>query len=287
MALSTTAKSGGKPIAVVVGGDDDGMVVYTTSAPKTSKTALTAAQKALIAASLKSDGYDPEASEPARLIERALAGETCTGIRAPAGGSFTLHPSETPERVYVAGPSGAGKSTITAMYVREWCEMHPDQPVYLFSTHDGEKAYEELPITQIALDEDFLEEPPGLDELKNSLTIFDDTDNLQDKNLQKAVQAVNNDLLANGRKYGISTITLNHQISDYSRTRTQLNEANRVVVFPSAGGSYHINRFLTVYAGFDKTQIKRFLDTNSRWACLGTTLPGYVITENEVYLVRG
>jgi hypothetical protein len=283
MALSTKS---GKPIAVVAGGDEDGLVVYTTAAPKTTKSALTAAQKALVAASLKKDGFDPENSEPARLIERALAGDHCNSIRAPAGGSFILHPSETPERVYVAGPSGAGKSTITAQYVREFHEMYPKRSIFLFSTHDGERAYEELPVTQIDLDQEFLDDPPGLAELKESLVIFDDTDNLQDKGLQKAVQAVNNDLLANGRKHGIYTITLNHQISDYSRTRTQLNEANRVVVFPNAGGTYHITRFLKVYAGFDKVQIKKFLDTSSRWACLGTTIPGYVITENEVYLVR-
>jgi hypothetical protein len=283
MALSTKS---GKPIAVVAGGDDDGLIVYTTSAPKTTKSALTAAQKALVAASLKRDGFDAEDSEPARLIERALAGDHCNSIRAPAGGSFILHPSETPERVYIAGPSGAGKSTITAQYIREWCEMYPKRSVFLFSTHDGERAYEELPVTQIDLDQDFLDDPPGLAELKESLVIFDDCDNLQDKGLQKAVQAVNNDLLANGRKHGIYTITLNHQISDYSRTRTQLNEANRVVVFPNAGGTYHLTRFLKVYAGFDKVQIKKFLDTSSRWACLGTTLPGYVVTEHECYLVR-
>ena len=283
MALSTKS---GKPIAVVAGGDDDGLIVYTTSAPKTTKSALTAAQKALVAASLKRDGFDAEDSEPARLIERALAGDHCNSIRAPAGGSFILHPSETPERVYIAGPSGAGKSTITAQYIREWCEMYPKRSVFLFSTHDGERAYEELSVTQIDLDQDFLDDPPGLAELKESLVIFDDCDNLQDKGLQRAVQAVNNDLLANGRKHNIYVITLNHQISDYSRTRTQLNEANRVVVFPHAGGTYHINRFLKVYAGFDKVQIKKFLDTSSRWACLGTTIPGYVVTENEVYLVR-
>jgi hypothetical protein len=283
MALSTKS---GKPIAVVAGGDDDGLIVYTTSAPKTTKSALTAAQKALIAASLKKDGFDAEDSEPARLIERALAGDHCSSIRAPAGGSFIIHPSETPERVYIAGPSGAGKSTITAQYIREWCEMYPKRSVFLFSTHDGERAYEELSVTQIDLDQDFLDDPPGLAELKESLVIFDDCDNLQDKGLQKAVQAVNNDLLANGRKHGIYTITLNHQISDYSRTRTQLNEANRVVVFPNAGATYHLTRFLKVYAGMDKVQIKKFLDTSSRWACLGTTIPGYVVTENECYLVR-
>jgi hypothetical protein len=164
--------------------------------------------------------------------------------------------------------------------------MFPKRSIFLFSTHDGEKAYEELPVTQIDLDQEFLDDPPGLAELKESLVIFDDTDNLQDKGLQRAVQAVNSDLLANGRKHGIYVITLNHQISDYSRTRTQLNEANRVVLFPNAGGTYHVTRFLKVYAGMDKVQIKKFLDTSSRWACLGTTIPAYVITENECYLVR-
>jgi hypothetical protein len=163
--------------------------------------------------------------------------------------------------------------------------MFPKRSVFLISTHEEEKAYKILPINQIALDETFLESPPTLTDLQQSLVVFDDTDNLQDKDLQRAVQALNNDLLANGRKYEIHVVTLAHQLMDYSRSRTLLNEANRVVFF-NGGSAYHVQRYLKVYAGLQPKQIRRILDSKSRWTCMGLTIPNYVVTEHEVYVIR-
>jgi len=283
MALSTKS---GKPIAVVAGGDDDGMKVFLAPAPKTTKTALTAAQKALVAASLKKDGFDPETSEPARLIERALAGEHCNSIRAPASGTFSIFPSATPDRIFVGGPSGCGKSSVTAQYVREWVDEHPNQKVYLFSTHDGEKAYAELPMIQIELDDEFLEDPPTLEELKGSLLVFDDVDQLQNRQLQKAVSAVIADVLANGRKYDIWVVSLAHMMCNGHQTRLQILESTRIVIFPGGAASYHNERLLRTYCGLSKKNIAAVLSSPSRWVCISRTAPMYILTEDECYLLQ-
>ena len=199
-------------------------------------------------------------------------------------GQFLILPTERTERVYIAGKSGVGKSTIASMYIREYTEMFPDRRVILVSTHSDEKAYEMFDITQIPLDDSFVEKPPELLDLQNALVIFDDCDNLTSKKLSDAVKAVNNNLIANGRKYDIHVITMSHQLMDYSRTRHLLNEANRVIFF-LGGSAYHNKRYLSVYAGLDKSQINRVLSLKSRWVCLGLTMPNYFISQHEVGLI--
>lgn len=226
-----------------------------------------------------SEDLRPKASE----MRLRLNSANKTAFKLPAG-SFCLLPTAEPERLYVAGRSGAGKSVVAALYIREWVEQHPGGRVILLSTHDDEKAYESLPVQQMDLDEDFISDPPTVQELANSLVVFDDVDNLQDKKLQAAVGALQNDLIANGRKHGIWTVNLNHQLTDYSRTRHLLNEASRVVFFPG-GTTYHISRYLKVYAGLSPLQIKRVLAVKSRWVCLGLGTPMYVLSEHELFIL--
>lgn len=200
-------------------------------------------------------------------------------------GKMVVLPSKDTERVFVAGKSGAGKSCFAASYIREYQEMFPDRKVFLFSVHDGEKAYAMLEHAAIVLDEGFLENPPGLDDLKNSLCVFDDCDALQNRKLMAAVDAVNLDLINNGRKYNITVLTLAHQLMEYKRTRGQLNEASRVVFFPQ-GSSYHNKRFLKEYGGLNSEWIKKILSERSRWVCLDTGLPNSYVTENAVVIIR-
>jgi len=200
-------------------------------------------------------------------------------------GKMIVLPSKETERVFVAGKSGAGKSCFAASYIREYQEMFPDRKVFLFSTHDGEKAYEMLEHAAIVLDEGFKENPPSLDDLKSSLCVFDDCDSLQDKGLLAAVDSLNLDLINNGRKYGISVITLAHQLMNYKQTRGQLNEANRVVFFPQAS-AYHNQAYLKRYAGLNGEWIKKILAEKSRWICLDLRLPQSYVTENAVVIIR-
>jgi len=291
----------GTPVAVVCTGADEGKKIFIApddGAPEQSydpesvldiapsKTKImSAAERMNIRRYLSSDPPEDLAlSAHIAKLQRELAIKNRYEYFSEDG-LLCVYPSKQSERIYVAGKSGAGKSTFTAQYIREYQEMFPDRRVILFSTHDDEKAYKKLNIVQVELDEEFMESPPTLDELAESLVVFDDTDNLQDKNLQRTINAVNADLLANGRKYNIHVITLAHQLMDYCRSRTLLNEANRVVFF-NGGSAYHIQRYMKVYAGLEPKQIRRILNSKSRWTCLGLTLPNYVVNEHEVYLIR-
>ena len=210
--------------------------------------------------------------------------EVCQKSIKIDAGQFIIRPTKETERIYIAGRSGCGKSSLASMYAREYREMFPKNKMYIISTHHDEKAYEHFEMSQLTLDDTFVEEPPTLDDLANSLVIFDDCDNLTDKKLQDAVKRVNSNLIANGRKYGTHVLTLAHQLMDYSRTRHLLIEANRVVFF-LGGSAYHNKRFLKEYAGMDKNQSQKILGLRSRWVCLGLTMPNYFISENEVSLL--
>ena len=200
-------------------------------------------------------------------------------------GKFVIMPSKTSERVFIAGASGVGKSCLTSMYMNEYKQIYPSRQIYLFTTHEDEKAYKHHNINQILLDDNFGIEKYNLKDLENSLVVFDDCDNLQNSKIANKITLLNNDLISNGRKYQIHVITLSHQLMDYKRTRLLLTEANKVVFFLGSG-KYHINRYLRVYCGFDNEQIKRILKLRSRWVCLSFTIPNYFISEHEIGILN-
>lgn len=210
--------------------------------------------------------------------------ESCSNKFHIDSGQFNILPSKNTERIFIAGASGSGKSTISSMYIHEYKIMFPKRKVYLFSTHDGEKAYQVHDIIQIKLDLKFVSKPPSLNDLKDSLCIFDDADNLQDKKVQNAINSLNSDLISNGRKYNIHVLSLAHQLMDYSRTRLLLIEANRVIFFLNSG-KYHTQRYLKVYAGLDQKQIRTILSLRSRWVCLSSGIPNYYISQYEIGLL--
>ena len=154
----------------------------------------------------------------------------------------------------------------------------------MFSTHKAEHAYSTLPIEYQELSILLGSERPTVQELANSLVLFDDVDNLQDKKLQDAVNALQSDLLANGRKYKISVMIIAHQLMNYKQTRNILSECYRVVFFPQSS-KYHVNRYLKTYAGIQKSDIDRIMATKSRWICLQTTVPNIVIAEHDVFIL--
>lgn len=207
------------------------------------------------------------------------------------GGTMVIMPDKKSERVMIAGMSGAGKSCLAAMYMHEYHQLFPKRKIVLISSHDGEKAYEKIkhvviPLTDFQPDpETKTYEPLAVADLKECLVVFDDCDNIADKTIDKHVQALNNDLIANGRKYDIHVMTLSHHLMNYSKTRNLLLEANKVVFF-SSGTAYHVNQFLQKYGGLDKECIKKIMGLKSRWCMLAQAVPAYVVHEHGAFLLR-
>lgn len=193
-------------------------------------------------------------------------------------------PDKESERIYIAGKSGSGKSFLTAIYAREYNEMFPKRKIYIFTKHDKEKAYKNIPHIEITCDDDMVKEEIKVTDFKKSLVIFDDCDHIQDKKISTNIRRFNNDLITTGRKYDIHTITLQHQLMDYKETRNLLNEANKVIFFNSAS-NYHVTRYLKVYVGLDPQQIKKITGLKSRWTMISLSIPTYVLHEHGIFLL--
>lgn len=203
--------------------------------------------------------------------------ELSSGIMIPL-------PDENSERIYIAGKSGSGKSFLTAVYAREYHDLFPKRKIYIFTKHEKERAYKNIPHVEITCDDDMVKDEIDVKQFKKSLVIFDDCDHIQDKKISVNIKRFNNDLITTGRKYDIHTITLQHQLMDYKETRNLLNEANKVIFFNSAS-NYHVTRYLKVYVGLDPQQIKKITSLKSRWTMISLSIPTYVLHEHGIFML--
>lgn len=188
------------------------------------------------------------------------------------------------EKIYITAPSGAGKSTFTGKWIGEYTKMFKDNEIFLFSSINHDRVLDKHDPCRIILDNDLLNDPIEPEELQDSLVIFDDTDTIRDRNMKLFLENLRDHILEVGRHFNIRTLITSHLLSNYSSTRRILNEATGVVVFPKSGsGTYHIKNFLKTYCGFDKEQIKKFVNLPSRWVMVYRSYPQYVIHEKGAY----
>ncbi len=306
----------GKPVAAVCGGPLDGRILHvTTEAEEPDRSpdnediydilsegefALTPGQYKLLplkdrqklkkAMATKQEPLDQYLVEPYKKGSAKLKELLKKEVSVPGDGVMVIMPARESERIMIAGMSGSGKSCLAAMYMREYREMHPKRNIILISSHDDEKAYQQIDHIAMPLS-DFLPDPetglvdmPSVIDLKESLIVFDDCDNISDKVLSKNILALNDDLIANGRKYDIHVLTLSHHLMNYSKTRNLLMEANKVVFF-QAGTSYHVKEFLKKYAGLDPKTIVKVCAIHARWIMLAQCSPMYIIHEHGALLL--
>ena len=203
-------------------------------------------------------------------------------------------PSEETERVFVAGESGCGKTTVARTYADNYNHMFPYNPIWIFARQEADPAFDGLKRHEIVVDssipesqqdiDDILSGAISLDQLANSLVIFDDMDNLQEGKLLKAVHKLMNDVVTNGRKKDIHMIYISHLILNYQQTRIILNEANKVFFFPGCG-SRQIEAFLKTYASMKAAEIQRIVSLKSRWVMLSRKVPRYIIYEKGIFLL--
>lgn len=192
---------------------------------------------------------------------------------------------EIVEKIYISAPSGAGKSTWAGSYMNEYKKIFKDDDIYLFSSIKKDKVLDKHEPIRITLDEELIQDMIDPSEIPNTLAVFDDVDTIQNARLKNAVCSFRDWLLEQGRHFDIRMLMTSHLLSNYKHTRRILNEATAVVVFPKSGsGTYHIKRFLQMYCGFDKAQIKKFINLPSRWVAIYRSYPQYVIYEKGAYI---
>ena len=65
---------------------------------------------------------------------------------------------------------------------------------------------------------------------KPTLVIFDDIEDFATKKQNKEIERLRDEVLRNGRSYGIYSIFVHHQPTDYKATRNMIFESNKTIV---------------------------------------------------------
>lgn len=254
MSFTDVDQEGARPFAIVNGGKADGQIIYILEKHNTG---------------LK--------SKPWRHIEYNK-------------GEFELYPDPDNIRViYVAGPAGSGKSTYCAQYIAKMRNIYPDSQFILFSRLNEDRVLDELDPERVVIDETLIEDPIEYDDIPaNSIILFDDIDCVSDKDLQKRVYKIKDQLLELGRHKHITVLVTSHLINgnDKATTRTMLNESQAVVFFPSGSSAYGINFFAKKYLGFSTKQIDTMMGYETRWITVLTKFPQIIMTEHTAIFAK-
>jgi len=192
---------------------------------------------------------------------------------------------EIGQRVFCAGPSGSGKSTIAGQYIEELMKMFPKKEFILFSKVEEDEALDHLKPNRVNISKKLIDYPIKTEDLKNSITLFDDIDKIQDPKIVDSLQRLRNAMLETGRHDLTYTICCGHQIANNAETKVQLNECDCVIFFPRAG-VHGIKYFLTSYCGLSKKQIEKIIHLPSRWVAIFKIYPMYVLYEKGCFLLN-
>jgi hypothetical protein len=188
---------------------------------------------------------------------------------------------------YVTGMSGSGKSYFASELISSYSKLFPQNPIYLFSNKPDDPVLDKHEkLLRIKLDDALLEQPIGIEELKNSLVIYDDVEAIPSKKLEKELNRIRDLILQVGRSGKTSYIYISHQSNNYSTTRTILNEMTSITIFPQYTSKYSLKYLLERYFGLDKDQIKKINSIPSRWVTIFKTGPMSVLHERGAYLLN-
>lgn len=195
-------------------------------------------------------------------------------------------PEEERKVFYIAGMSGCGKSTFTSDLIGNYIKIFPKNNIYLFSNKPSDPVLDKhKKIIRISLDEELITDPIELNELKNSLVIFDDIEYTPNKLIGEELDRIRDLILQQGRSYKISFCYISHQLTNYKHSRVILNECHSVVLFPKMTTTYALKYLLEKYFGFSKSDIINLKALNTRWVCINK-VPPYVIYQNGIYVVN-
>jgi len=197
------------------------------------------------------------------------------------------------ERNYISGMSGSGKSTYLANWLSQYLKQpgNSDKTIYIISSVDYDPVIDdrfEKNIFRIPIDDDLVQNPLQEDEFDEGVIVFDDTSKIKNIKQRNAIFNLLESLCETARHYKLQLLITSHMISNYSRTRTILNESTSVTLFPKhAGGLHYVKDFLSKRCGLNKEQVKHFINMGkvSRWVTIYKN-PMYLISSKECYMIN-
>src|SRR6201996_4986605 len=245
----------GKPIAIIVDGENDGEILFVTNDTDMDELCCNKCSQ--------------------KCAKRRCCRDCCYHNNNNIhlyDGHFEQIPSHEDRIIYIAGPSGSGKSTYAGQYIEKYLRINRKAKFFVFSLLATDQAIDYLKPHRIQINESLIENPVDIQSEipKDSIILFDDIDNVQEKKLQLAINKIKAQILEIGRHRNIRIVVTSHLINPNERaaSRTLLNEMNTLTIFPKSGASYQIEYTLKKYFGFSPNEIKSILNTKSRWITL-------------------
>ena len=187
--------------------------------------------------------------------------------------------------ICVVGPTGAGKSYFVAEWARNYKKIYPFNKMFLFSRKDEDDNFKSIQgLRRIIIDEKLVEAKiDALKAFKNSLVIFDDVTMIHDKDVLAEVLHIRDDLLQNGRSYGVSVVSTHHQLQHVGEAKLSLNESRLVVLFPKSGAP-SVNYFLEKYMALKAKDRRKLMGFPSRWICVKKDYPIVFMHQRGAYM---
>lgn len=202
---------------------------------------------------------------------------------------FQYIPNPLTERqiLYVTGSSGSGKSYFTRKYCNEFSKLFPKRDIYLFSSISDDDSIDQIKgLKRIKMTPEFLEENWEINDFKDCLVIFDDTDCITDKKTRNKVNGILNIILETGRHTNTYCVYTSHLACAGNDTKRILNECHSITLFPASCGGRTLKYLLESYLGLDKEQIKKVKGLKSRWVTILKTYPKCILSEKDVLLIN-
>ena len=198
---------------------------------------------------------------------------------------FQLVKDPEAERIvlYVVGASGSGKSYWSTQFVKQYKTTNKNKKVYLISPILDDKNINSLKPTRLNPEsENFIQDPPEVEDFRNSLLICDDIESYSNKKTVLIIMTLINSILVTGRHHNISLIFLIHSPTQGNMTKLLLLESQGLVLFPQNMTGKSSKYLLDTYLGLDKEQIKKIKKMKSRAITIMKTYPMTLIAENEL-----
>lgn len=187
---------------------------------------------------------------------------------------------------FITGASGSGKSTVASILSMFYHKLYPKQDIYLFSNKTEDPVFDNKKyINRIDINnKDFVENPIDLNELENSMVIYDDNEFGRDPDMAKEMERLSKLIMLQGRSKKIDYILINHLMTDYKRTRDVLNEMSHFIFFPAFTTKYSVSYVLGKYFGLDPKTITKIFTLPSRYVCIVKN-PLTCISSKEIFLL--
>ena len=201
---------------------------------------------------------------------------------------YTRQIGDYPDRVIFAGSSLCGKSYLAGKIADDYLKQGKNQRIAIFSAVDRDDAYDNLDgdVIRIKCDESILDEPIDMSELADTLCVFDDIDSFANPQISKELNLLRDKCLAAGRHNNIGVMSIAQVLMDGKKTRQNLLNGFKIVLFPQSGGKFQSNNFLKRYMSFTDDMVEEMNSCPSRWIVLQRVKPLHYIHEKGGRIIQ-